>query len=170
MNPSKTANPSRGEKVDQKILTKHTIHPHEGEPLFGQVIVLPENKNVLASQLVQTNTLLDSQTTNTHPSPHHTIRSMFTGGISSCLHFSSCDSLCQRMSTLHGCSDPRNSKFIFGLPVSFPIRATVAVPCGLATWTTIHTSSATCKTAPHVPTPPLRKTPRSRANVSAAQR
>src|SRR5699024_5373216 len=32
-------------------------------------------------KLVQTNTLLDSQTTNTHPSPQPTKRAMFTGGI-----------------------------------------------------------------------------------------
>ena len=84
-----------------------------------------------------------------------------------CVHFSSCDSLCQRMSTLPGCFDPCNSEFISGLLASFPIRATVAVPCVLATWITIHTSATACKTAATVPSPRLREPPRSRARSSA---
>src|SRR5699024_11757269 len=65
--------------------------------------------------------------------PH---KATYTGGIRFCLHFSSCDSPCRRMSTLHRCVDPRNSKFIFDSPEPLPIRATVTVPCGSATRST----------------------------------
>lgn len=140
--------------------------PTRGEILFDQVIVLPEIINVLASQLVQTNTLLDSQTTNTHPSPPPDKRASSLGVSVSFLHFQSCDSLCQRMSNLHDCSDPCNSKFIFNLPASSPIRATVAVPCGLATWITIHTSAPGCKIASTAPSLLPLRTLRSRARAS----
>src|SRR5699024_6250062 len=40
-------------------------------------------------------------------------------------------------------------------PASLPIRATVTVPCGSATWTTIHTSTPVRKTHPFAgPTTP----------------
>jgi hypothetical protein len=119
--------------------------------MFDRVIVSPEIKNVLASQLVQTNTLLDSQTTNTHPSPHQPKTACSLGVSVSVLHFSSCDLPCRRISTLHRSFDPCNSKFIFDLPESLPVRATVAVPCGLATRTTLHTSSPVRKTDPFAP-------------------
>lgn len=45
------------------------------------VIVLPE-KMFLASLFVQTNTLLDSQTTHTHPSPHQPNKQACTPGVS----------------------------------------------------------------------------------------
>src|SRR5699024_2499088 len=129
MNPSKTANPTTGvvEAGPYSCLTRKTKH-------FWH------------HKLVQTNTLLDSQTTNTHPSPQPQKRAMLTGGIRFNVHFSSCDSPCRRMSTLHRCVDPCNSKFIFVSPGSLPIRATVTVPCGSATWTTIHTSAPVRKT------------------------
>src|SRR5699024_10231093 len=66
-------------------------------------------------------------------------KATYTGGIRFCLHFSSCDSPCRRMSTLHRCVDPRNSKIIFDSPESLPIRATVTVTCSSATRSTIHT-------------------------------
>ncbi|SDR81856.1 hypothetical protein SAMN04489751_0545 [Brevibacterium sandarakinum] len=98
----------------------------------------------LASLSVQTNTLLDSQTTNTHPSPHQkTVRSP---GVSvSFVYFSPCGSLYQRISTLQCCFDLRNLKFIFNSLGSNLIGVTVAVPCGLATRYTLHTSETVCK-------------------------
>ena len=94
MNPSKTANPSRGEKVDQKITDqtrkpRHLTadgsaknHPHEGEPLFGQMIVSPENKMFWHHNLFkQTRYWILKPQTHTH---HHTTQkdSVFTGDIS----------------------------------------------------------------------------------------
>src|SRR5699024_9769032 len=94
----------------------------------------------------------------THTHHHHPKNERVHWGYQfHCVLFSSCDSLCQRMSTLPGCFDPCNSEFISGLLASFPIRATVAVPCVLATWITIHTSATACKTAATVPSPRLRE-------------
>src|SRR5699024_3183114 len=64
MNPSKTADPTTGVDGNRPndCLTRKTMR--------------------LASQLVQTNTLLDSQTTNTHPPPQPENRVTATAGIS----------------------------------------------------------------------------------------
>src|SRR5699024_9390069 len=45
---------------------------HGGDRSWPNKSYHQQNKQFLASQLVQTNTLLDSQTTNTHPSPQPT--------------------------------------------------------------------------------------------------
>ncbi len=92
MNPSKTANPSRGEKVDHKNTDQtrkppHNNaggsaknHPHKGEPLFGQVIVLPENKMFWHHNLFkQTRYWILKPQTHTH---HHTKKTVCSLGVS----------------------------------------------------------------------------------------
>src|SRR5699024_9824279 len=139
MNPSKTANPTTGviEAGPYSCLTRKNVSGITN--LFKQTRYW----------------ILKPQTHTHHRNPH---KATYTGGIRFCLHFSSCDSPCRRMSTLHRCFDPRNSKFIFDSPESLPIRATVTVPCGSATRSTIHTSTPVRKTHPiaRPPTPQTR--------------
>jgi hypothetical protein len=117
--------------------------------MFDRVIVSPENKCSGITTCSNKHAIGFSNHKHTPITTHNSARSL---GVSvSVVHFSSCDSLCQRMSTLHGCFGPCNSKFIFVLPESFPMRATVAVPCDSATRTTLHTSTSGVQSGPDHP-------------------
>src|SRR5699024_6061136 len=121
---------------------------HGGDRSWPNTMSHQKNKTFLASQTCSNKHAIGFSNHKHTPITTTQKRAMFTGGIRFNVHFSSCDSPCRRMSTLHRCVDPCNSKFIFVSLESLPIRATVTVPCGSATWTTIHTSAPVRKTGP----------------------
>ncbi|MCM1013356.1 hypothetical protein, partial [Brevibacterium sp. XM4083] len=80
------------------------------------VVVLPEK--IFWHHIVQTNTLLDSQTTNTHPTITRTIIRVINRGHPQDLYSSPCGPPYQRISTLQCLFDVRNPEFTSASPGS----------------------------------------------------